>query len=124
MAIKILICDDDEAVLRMVSFKLTKDNIAEVFTACDGFEAMKQLREQNFDLVITDIHMPHHNGDEVLNLIRVEQKKTIPIIMLSSDGEEEVIALAKKLGVNEFIKKPLKSADHLSKQVKMLLKIK
>lgn len=41
MAIKILICDDDEAVLRMVSFKLTKDNIAEVFTACDGDEAIE-----------------------------------------------------------------------------------
>ena len=39
MAIKILICDDDEA--RMVSFKLTKDNIAEVFTACDGDEAIE-----------------------------------------------------------------------------------
>ncbi len=124
MPLKILICDDDEAVLGMLRFKLAKDNIGEVFTAHDGYQAMKHLREQNFDLVITDIHMPHHDGGEVVNLIRNEQKKIIPIIMLSSDGEEEVIALAKKNGVNEFIKKPIKSADDVAKRVRKLLHLK
>jgi len=124
MAPKILICDDDETVLAMVRFKLLKDNVGEVFTAHDGLQAMKQLREQDFDLVITDIHMPHHDGGEVVNLIRNEQKKTTPIIMLSSDGEEEVVAYAKKNGVNEFIKKPIKSADEVAKQVRKLLNYK
>ncbi|MBI1769743.1 MAG: response regulator [Bacteroidetes bacterium] len=124
MALKILICDDDEAVLSVVRFKLLKDNIGEVFTARDGDEAMKQLREQDFDLVITDIHMPYHDGGQVLNLIRDEQKKKTPIIMLSSDAEEEVIAMAKKQGVDEFIKKPLRSADYVASRVKKLLHLK
>jgi DNA-binding response OmpR family regulator len=65
--------------------------------------------------------MPYHNGDEILKLVREEQQKKTPIIMLSSDGEEEVIALALKLGVNEFIKKPL-DPDVLMKKVKKLLR--
>lgn len=118
---KILICDDDEAVLSMIRFKLIKDNIGEVLTARDGYQAMQHLKSQDFDLVITDIHMPHHDGGQVLHFIRSELGKTIPIIMLSSDAEEEVIALAKKQGVNEFIKKPIKSADEVAKQVRRLL---
>lgn len=119
---KILVCDDDEAVLSMIQFKLTNDNLGKVYTARDGYQAIQQLRAEAFDLVITDIHMPYHDGGEVLNLIRVEQKKTTPIIMLSSDGGEEVIALAKKQGVNEFIKKPIKSVSDVANAVKKLLK--
>jgi CheY-like chemotaxis protein len=118
---KILICDDDDAVLSMIRFKLISENVGDVFTAQDGYQAMEQLKKEDFDLVITDIHMPYHDGGEVLNLIRVEQKKTIPIIMLSSDSEEEVIALAKKQGVTEFIKKPIRSPNEVVKLIKKLL---
>ena len=117
---RILICDDDDLVARTISFKLTEDKLGEVMVARDGLQALKLLREQEFDLVITDIHMPYHNGEEILNLIRVEQKKNTPIVMISSDGEEEVIALAKKLGVNEFITKPVKPKA-VAKMVKRLL---
>ena len=55
--------------------------------------------------------MPYHNGDELLSFVRNEQGKQTPLIMMSSDTEEEVIDLALKLGVNEFIRKPLKQAD-------------
>ena len=94
----------------------------EPYLASDGRQALKHLHENvHFDLIITDIHMPYHNGDEILKLVREEQQKKTPIIMLSSDGEEEVIALALKLGVNEFIKKPL-DPDVLMKKVKKLLR--
>jgi PleD family two-component response regulator len=51
--------------------------------------------------------MPYNNGDEILKVVREEQRKTTPIIMISSDTEEEVMALALKQGVSEFIKKPI-----------------
>jgi CheY-like chemotaxis protein len=120
--VKILVCDDDEAVIRVVLFKLSQDNLNDVVVARDGSQAMKHLREQEFDLVITDIHMPYHNGGDVLNFIRVEQKKDVPIIMISSDGAEEVIAFAKKHGVNEFMRKPLREKT-LSQVVKRLLQL-
>ena len=118
---KILVCDDDEVVLGII--KLTLQNAGmEPYLAGDGREALRHLREhEHFDLIMTDIHMPDHNGDEVLKMVREEQQKNTPIIMLSSDGEEEVIALALKLGVNEFITKPL---DHtkLLKKIRKLVK--
>ncbi len=103
-------------------FRLAEDNLGEVTLARDGYQAMQLLREQDFDLVMTDIHMPYHNGEEIIDLIRVEQTKNIPIIMFSSDVEEEVIAMAKRKGVNEFMRKPAKP-NEVSQLVRRLLKL-
>lgn len=111
---RILACDDEEVVLKVVQLALKGKG--EVIVARDGWEAMQFLKNSApFDLIITDIHMPHHNGDEVLRYVRAEQKLKTPIIMLSSDGEEEVIALALKEGVNDFIVKPIDEAKLLKK---------
>lgn len=105
---RILVCDDEEIVLKAIEVAL-KDK-AEIVLARDGRQALELLKgETYFDLIITDIHMPHYNGDDVLKLVREDQKKNTPIVMLSSDGEEEVIALALKQGVNDFIVKPVDS---------------
>jgi CheY-like chemotaxis protein len=118
---RILVCDDEEVVLRVVQVAL-KDRNADVVFARDGREALQILRgDHHFDLIITDIHMPHYNGDDVLKLVREEQKKDTPIVMVSSDGEEEVIALALKQGVNDFIVKPV-DAEKLLKKIKRFLK--
>jgi CheY-like chemotaxis protein len=108
LAMKILICDDDAVLLRMMELSLKERNLGEVVVAKNGREALEILRNLSFDLVVTDIHMPYNNGEDVLNLIRQEQRKNTPIIMISSDGDEDVIALAKKQGVNQFVKKPVK----------------
>jgi len=118
---KILVCDDDEAVLQIIQIALRNEKM-ETVLANDGRKALQYLHENtSFDLIITDIHMPYHNGDDVLKTVREEQKKNTPIIMLSSDGEEEVIALALKLGVNEFITKPV-DTDKLIKKIRKLLR--
>jgi DNA-binding response OmpR family regulator len=122
MAARILLCEDDPLSLQIIERSL-KDNKFEVVSARDGFEAVQQIDKSNFDLVITDIHMPHHTGDEILKRIRSGHDKNIPVIMLSIDSAEEVIALAFKEGVNEFLKKPVKTAD-LVKKVKRLLNLK
>ena len=104
----ILVCDDEEIVLKAIEVVL-KDK-AEIVLARDGRQALELLKSNlHFDLIITDIHMPHYNGDDVLKLVREDQKKDTPIVILSSDGEEEVIALALKQGVNDFIVKPVDS---------------
>jgi len=104
---KILVCEDDSVVVKVIQVALTNENMSGVFVD-DGRKALRLLREPNdFDGIITDIHMPFNNGDEILHLVREEQKSGIPIIMISSDTQEEVIALALKLGVDSFIGKPL-----------------
>jgi DNA-binding response OmpR family regulator len=117
---KILICEDDVVVIKLIQVALQNQNL-QLTHAKDGIQAMKALKQDTFDLIITDIHMPYHNGDEILNFVRKEQKKNTPILMISSDAEEEVVQLALKSGVNEFIKKPL-DPDKLSKKVEKYLK--
>jgi CheY-like chemotaxis protein len=107
---KILLCEDHQVEMKVIQVALSGENIQWV-CASDGRKAMRILEEQNdFDLIITDIHMPYHNGDDILHLVRETQKKDTPIIMISSDDQEEVVKLALKLGVNEFIEKPIDPA--------------
>lgn len=117
---RVLVCDDEEVVLKVVQIALENKN-AEVILARDGHQAIEILKSNtHFDLIITDIHMPHYNGDDILKLVREEQNKRTPIVMLSSDGEEEVIALALKSGVDDFIVKPV-TAEKLLKKLSRFL---
>ena len=104
---KVLICEDNEVERKAIQLAVEGEGV-EIHLVPDGRKAMALLQGGNdFDLIITDIHMPYNNGDEILDLVRHQQKKTTPIVMISSDREEEVIRLARKLGVDEFIEKPI-----------------
>lgn len=118
---KILVCDDDEALVSMIRFKLTRDNLGEVVKARDGREAFQLLREQEFDLIISDIHMPYHSGLELTVFVRQELKKDTPIIVLSAEGLEQTVLQAFDLGATDFITKPFSPAE-LSMRVKRNLK--
>jgi DNA-binding response OmpR family regulator len=104
---KILICDDDQTVTSLIRSKLQKENLAELYVALNGDKAMKLLKDHTFDLLITDLHMPYHNGDEVMTALQKNAARQVPVIMISSDGEEEVKTLAAKQGVRHFITKPI-----------------
>ena len=104
---------------KVIEVALEKQN-AQVISVSDGRKALQFLKDNTVDLIITDIHMPYFNGDDILRLVREEQKKNTPIIMISSDTEEEVIALALRQGVNDFIKKPI-DAISLEKRLKKFM---
>ncbi|SRR5258708_35562874 len=118
---KILVCDDDKVLLSMIRFKLSRENFGEVVTAADGQEAKTSLREQEFDLIITDIHMPFHSGLEIITYVRQELKKSTPIIVLSAEGLEDTVLQAFEIGANDFITKPF-SPSELAVRVKRILK--
>lgn len=118
---KVLICEDNEVELKVIKLALEGENV-ETVVATDGRKALKMLSEiTDFDLIITDIHMPYHNGDEILQVVREHQRKSTPIVMISSDQEEEVIKLALKLGVNTFIGKPI-NPEVVRKKIKPFLR--
>lgn len=117
---KVLVCEDDDVVSKVIQVTLAQKNIEGIFVK-DGRAALDLLNRNNdFDLIVTDIHMPYHNGDEILTLVRVKQGKNTPIIMISSDAEEEVVAMALKSGVNEFISKPI-DPSRLARKLKKFL---
>jgi CheY-like chemotaxis protein len=117
---RVLVCDDEAVVLKVVEVALG-NKATELIFVKDGDQAMKALKDNSyFDLIITDIHMPYYNGDDILRFVREEQGRNTPVVMLSSDGEEEVIALALKQGVNDFIVKPV-TAEKLLKKIDRFL---
>ena len=107
---KILVCEDDEMVLKMVEFKLRKDGY-EVQLAGDGKAALDQIRSFQPDLIITDIMMPYLTGLEIVHQVR---------IIVSSIGLEKTVLEAFQLGADDFITKPF-SPNELSVRVKKLL---
>ena len=119
---KILVCEDDTMTQKAIEHKLKNDGYT-IVTASDGEVAMKLLADQNFDLMLTDFHMPKVNGIELISYIRNDLKKNLPIIMLTRVGVEEIVLQAFEMGADDYITKPFRP-DELSLRVKkMLLKI-
>lgn len=115
----ILIAEDDELILRTIEHKLLKEGY-EVILARDGKDAIAIIKEKAVDLIITDIMMPFASGVEILSAIN-EMGKKVPVIMLSSMGQEGVILNAFDLGASDFIVKPF-SPNELLLRIKRLTK--
>ena len=105
---KILVIDDDEAVLKFITATLKQEGI-DALTATDSFTAHQQL-SQNPDItvVITDIILPGQEGIEIIRKIK-SQHPRIKIIAISGGGKispENYLHLAHVMGVNATLKKP------------------
>jgi DNA-binding response OmpR family regulator len=100
----ILIAEDDELILKTIEHKLLKEG-HEVILSRNGKEAIETLKKECVDLAITDIMMPFASGIEILSAIQSMGKK-IPVIVLSSMGQEDVVLNAFDLGAADFIVKP------------------
>ncbi|WP_336838439.1 response regulator transcription factor [Sphingobacterium siyangense] len=114
----ILIAEDDELILRTVEHKLVKEGHEVVLTR-NGREAIEKINELDLDLVVTDIMMPFASGIEILSAIMTIGKK-IPVIVLSSMGQEEVVVDAFDLGASDFMVKPF-SPNELVLRIKRLI---
>lgn len=114
----ILIAEDDELILRTIEHKLLKEGY-DVILSRNGKEAIEHIKNSEVDLIITDIMMPFVSGIEILSALNLMEKK-IPVIMLSSMGQEEVILTAFDLGASDFIVKPF-SPNELMLRVKRLI---
>ncbi|WP_108425318.1 response regulator transcription factor [Flagellimonas amoyensis] len=113
---KILIIEDNPMVVKSLEFKLTKDGY-DVVVAEDGRKALDILKEdKSIRLVITDLMLPFITGTELIEHIR-NHIPDMPIIVLSTSNQEEVITDAFMMGVNDFITKPF-SPNELSLRVK------
>ncbi len=116
---KILVAEDEDIMLKTIDLRLRKDGY-EVFLAEDGLIALEKIGRLSFDLIITDIMMPYASGLEIINIVRKNQDKKIPIIILSAMGQEDVVLEAFQLGADDYITKPF-SPNELSVRVKRLI---
>lgn len=101
-----LIADDSSTIRKFVVFALKSMGI-EVVMASDGMEALEKLTTEKFDLVITDLNMPHLDGYELISSIReINQYKDTPIIILSSESDEDDKQKGFSAGADAYMEKP------------------
>lgn len=103
---KILVADDDKSIRVLVVRMLEKIGVEGIIQAADGREALLQLQENAFDLVVTDWEMPGHSGLEIVRAIRASGSR-IPILMITVRTERAQVLEAIGAGVSDFLAKPL-----------------
>lgn len=116
---RILIVDDDPYFLRVMSRILSGENFR-VSTASGPTEAGQLLRENAFDVVISDLRMPEDDGLSFLQQIRTTGNE-VPVIILTAYGEVDTYLAAMNAGATEYLNKPIKS-DELLKVVRNCLR--
>ena len=103
---KILAVDDEEDILELLRFNLTKEGFA-VVCAASGEEALKTALSQRPDLILLDLLLPGIDGLEVARRLKKDAStKEIPIIMVTAKGEEADIVAGLEVGAEDYITKP------------------
>ncbi len=119
-----LVVDDSATIRQLLTLTLRKLNGGsqlKIIEATDGREALEKVRMAHYDLVLTDIKMPNMDGLEFLQRVRNElDNKTLPIIIISTKGEEEDVARGMALGANAYLTKPV-SAPKLLETIGRIL---
>lgn len=109
MAFNVLIVDDSSSMRAVIKkiIKVSGFDVGECWEAADGKEAMKVLMNEWVDLVLTDINMPNMNGMELITEMKKDQlQRSIPVVMVTTEGAEERVQEAMKIGASGYIKKP------------------
>ena len=118
MAKKILVIDDSPSVLAILEDMLEALGY-EITTASNGKQACTLLETNQYNLIITDLTMPVMDGIVFAQTAkRMPNCKFVPIVMLSSEEDENKIAEAKRVGISTFLRKPVKEL-----QLKTILQV-
>lgn len=103
-----LVIDDSATMRQLISMLLKKLGCTTMADAPNGRVALEKLATQPVDIVLTDIDMPEMNGLEFIELARA-QYADLPIIILSTHGDEATRDKGLMLGANDYLTKPLSS---------------
>ncbi|MCB1023810.1 MAG: response regulator [Acidobacteria bacterium] len=118
---KLLLADDSITIQKVVNLTFADEGI-EVIAVGDGNSAMDKIREESPDLIMADVNMPGLNGYEICEKIRQsDEYKNIPVILLVGSFEPFDEAEAKRVGADDFLKKPFQSINQLVNTVAVLL---
>lgn len=106
----LLVVDDSATFRQLLCMSLTRlDGIApgDITQACDGADALRKMQARDFDLILTDVMMPNLNGLELVERVRSELHKQVPIVIISTKGEEAFVEQGMKNGANCYLLKPI-----------------
>jgi two-component system chemotaxis response regulator CheY len=107
VAIRVLVVEDSPAMRTFVRAALEEGGFADVTEAANGFEALRLLPRERYDLVVTDINMPDIHGLELISFMRKsEVHRTTPVIIVSTEGAQRDRDRGMALGANAYLTKP------------------
>ena len=104
---RILVVDDEPNMLRLLHTILTGKTGYEVVTTNNPLEVGKLLKEESFDLVVTDLKMPLVDGMDLIDMVKKVEAK-LPIIIITAYGTTETAQEAVTKGAYDFITKPFR----------------
>ena len=112
---KILLVDDSSTVILMEKMILSKGPY-EIVTARDGVEGVAKAKSEKPDVILLDVMMPHLDGLSACAAIRADEATAnIPIIMVTTRGEEQNIETAFRNGCTDYVTKPINGLELLTK---------
>jgi two-component system, OmpR family, response regulator ResD len=110
---RLLLADDDPMALGILGGFLQEEGF-DVTTAADGGIALDLMKEQTFSMLVTDLDMPRATGSELLAYVK-EASLTMPVIIVTANGDEEAREQASALGASDYVTKPIKLEDLLER---------
>lgn len=119
MALDVLIVDDSAAIRKILHRVLVQAEVplGKVNEASDGNEALAKMSAEKIGLILCDINMPNMDGIEFLTRIKAnEAYKSVPIIMVTTEGSQAKVMQALELGAVGYVKKPF-TADQIKEKL-------
>jgi len=118
---RILVVNDSPTMRRIITNTLARIGYTETVEASSGRDALTAMKEQQFDLIITDWNMPEIDGVTLTCILRrSEDFFNMPILMITTRSTEEDIMAAVKAGVNGYLVKPF-TVDMLREKIEQIL---
>ena len=109
---KVLIADDNKQIVSILSEYCKKNNFT-VSTVFDGEAALKEIEENEFDIILLDVMMPKKDGFDVCREVRTFSN--IPIIMITARGEDYEKIMGLEIGADDYIVKPFSPGEIIAR---------
>ena len=123
MPVDVLIVDDSAAIRKILQRVLRQTDIpiGDVLEAGDGVEALKALSNRNVNLILSDINMPNMDGLQLLAQLKANDKwKSVPIVMVTTEGGQGKVIEAVQLGAAGYVRKPF-TAEQIKEKLTGLI---
>jgi|YNPBryBLVA2012_1023415.scaffolds.fasta_scaffold02271_2 two-component system chemotaxis response regulator CheY len=122
--LRFLVVEDSPTMRQLISFSLKRFKGCTIVEAVDGVDALKKLQTEKVDMILTDINMPVMDGLKLVSLLRQDPRtRSLPIVIITTEGAKEDRERGLALGANAYISKPIQSS-HLQKVITDLLEQK
>ena len=122
--LKFLIVDDFSTMRRIVRGLLKEMGCSNADEAEDGVVALRMLKGQRYDFVVSDINMPNMNGFDLLKAVKADPGlQHLPVLMVTAEARKEDIVLAAQSGAAGYIVKPFSKATLEEKVQKIMQKL-